>query len=604
MLKRFLSDRLQLAGLLVFGYLIVLAVIFCKERMIQFDSANYVFEMELFRDYVLPHGRWSSVLSQTIPLLLLKAGCSLKIFLVAYSVNLVAVWYGVFLVSTLVFKNRNAGIVLLFAMTAGFAWMFYYAISELLTGMTMSLLLYSALEWKPIVLRRTNNLIRYGVAAIAILLASFYHELALFPVIFICGFRVARSIPSVRRADVVFLIAVIVWSLVRLKLFTFGHSISGKILSPHDYLNQLPDLFTLPAWNYFVHYIFDQALWIGYVLVIAAIILVAKRKWILLLYTGAFIFAYAALIALTYYRGESPLMIETYLPPLGIYVALLFLNTQQFGVNRGFIKAILSVAVLISSYRIYTGSEAPLRRTDYIRRMTEYARHFEEKKLLLNRTAFMDEILIVPWALPYESVIYSSLDANNQTVTFAFHHRADSILNTSGSEIFLDGECKPYRWYPQYGNFNLHKTNYKLANTLQSDSSFDAGVFNCPNIDLAPEMCVKVTVPYHKHSYVNVIIHNSSGQVLRSVPDVADSIVVGYRIYDLQGREVQCSSYKTRLEADVYSDFIQCVRVESPPDAGDYILIVDLFNNGRWLNTNAVMQLHVPGKSPLRFLGF
>lgn len=603
-MKAIFKDRLQLAGLLVFGYLIVLAVVFFKERMIAYDSANYVFEIDQLRDYCLPHGRWSSVLSQTIPLLLLKAGCSLKTFLIAYSVNLVAIWYVVFLLVTIGFRNRNAGIILIFSMTVGFGWMYYYAISELLTGMTMSILLYAALEWHPAVETSGVRILRYFTASCAVILASFYHELALFPILFVIGFRIVRRLPRVNRADIALGTIILLWCIVRVKYLTLGHSIGNKILSAEDYLDHVSQLFSLPSWSYFVVYISDMSRWIGFTALVAALILTFKRKWFITLYAIMFSFAYGALVAITYYKGESSLMMETYMPPVAIYAVMLLLETETYGVRRSFLKVFIGIAVVISCIKIYSGSEVQSRRLDYMDRITAYMQEFEESKIIVKPAGIYDEILLVPWALPMESLLNSSLNGNAKPITITFHNNPDSVLQEQLNDIFLKGDCQPSWIYPDQNNLHLGHTNYRLVNTSQNDSSFNPAHFNCTNIDLIPCDNEIVNIPYHKHGYVNVRIRNSSGFVLRSIPDGPDTIVAGYRIYNLNGQEVPCSSYKTQLEVDVYTDFIQCVRVESPSDAGDYILIIDLYNNGRWLNSNAVMRLHVPGKSPLRFLGF
>lgn len=603
-MKTLFKDRLQLAGFLVFGYLIVLAIVFFKERMIAYDSANYVFEIDQLREYCLPHGRWSSVLSQTIPLLLLKAGCSLKTFLIAYSVNLVAIWYLVFLVVTLGFKNRNAGIILMFSMTVGFGWMYYYAISELLSGMTMAILLYAVLEWKPAVETGSVYIVRYFTASCAVILASFYHELALFPILFVIGFRIVRKLPKLKWSEIVFGLIVLIWCIVRVKYLTLGHNIGNKILSAEDYLKHVSELFSLPSWSYFTVYISDMSRWIGYTAVLAVLILLFKRKWFIALYTVLFSFAYGALVAITYYKGESSLMMETYMPPVAIYAVMLLLEAETYGVRRGFLKIFVGAAVVISCFKIYSGAEVQSRRLDYMDRITAYMQDFDESKIIVKPTGLFDEILLVPWALPMESVLNSSLNANTKPITITFHNSPDSILHAELNDVFLAANCLPSWLYPDRNNLHLRHTNYRSANTSQNAYSFNPSNFDCTNVDLTACDNEVVTVPYHKHGYVNVRIRNSSGFVLRSIPDGQDTIVAGYRIYDLNGHEVQCSSYKTQLEVDVYSDFTQCVRVESPPDAGDYILIIDLFNNGRWLNSNAVMQLHVPGKSPLRFLGF
>ena len=187
--KRF-AQFVQIIGALFFGFLTILSIIFYKERMLAYDSANYCLEIEQLRHFCLPHGRWSSVFSQSFPLLSLQWGCSLEFFLKVYSASFMVINYIIFLVCTLLFRNSKAGLVLLLSMSLGFCWMYYYAISELFSGMSFSVLLYATISHMLVQSSSTKKMIYLFVSCALVYTISYFHQLALFPALFVILYEI------------------------------------------------------------------------------------------------------------------------------------------------------------------------------------------------------------------------------------------------------------------------------------------------------------------------------------------------------------------------------------------------------------------------------
>jgi len=61
------------------------------------DTYFFSFKIITFEKFNIEAGRYTSFLSQIIPLILIKLHVGLKAFLIGYSVSIVLVFYGIFL---------------------------------------------------------------------------------------------------------------------------------------------------------------------------------------------------------------------------------------------------------------------------------------------------------------------------------------------------------------------------------------------------------------------------------------------------------------------------------------------------------------------------
>ncbi len=571
--------------------------------MLAYDSANYSLSIAQYQQFILPHGRWSSVFTQALPLLALKMGCSIQFFLKLYSVNFVLLHYTLFLICTLTFKNNKAGIAMMLAMSLGFRWMFYYAISELLTGMAFCVLLYAVISSFNSSDTLKKKILRSLLALFLIYTISYFHQLALLPALFVLIFAGLEGKRFKDKTLIIIFALSIIWSYIRIKFFSVDDYTHGKILSAEIYREQLFHLFDLPSWGYLTAYLLDFAKWMFYLAVVCIAIMAYKRKWLMLLFFVSYSLAYSILVVLTYYKGESGLMIETYLPPLGLYTAFIFILLFSEKEKPKLMLGITLWLLFVSCRNIYVSSEIQLRRTNYIERIIAYGTTLPNKKYILNEKNLPIDFLVVPWALPFETLLYSSLESKDSSVTFAFC----SPVNQYGSLAKKTNGIIGPHWAPEWGfhnneHFYLPATEYLNVNSSQADSAFQPSNYNPSNLKLIP-LDKNVTVPYHGSAYAFVRIINTSGKKIHSIPDSAEPVFISYKIYDLQGNIVEQELLRTPLDVDIYTEYVQGVKINSPKDKGDYLLEIDMIRGeNNWWHCQARTKLHIPGKSIFRWM--
>src|ERR1043166_9260095 len=82
-------------GHLFFVIYYIYSLIFYIERSVPYDAAFVNFKLILANTFNIEHGRWGEFYTMLLPLLGIWTGCSLKTFLVLYSLSF-AIWNYIF----------------------------------------------------------------------------------------------------------------------------------------------------------------------------------------------------------------------------------------------------------------------------------------------------------------------------------------------------------------------------------------------------------------------------------------------------------------------------------------------------------------------------
>lgn len=119
-----------LLQLLLFAAIMVLAVVFFRERLLA-DSGYYLMRMINHGWPWVEHQRYVLVLSQILPWAGIVAGLPMTSILLFYSLNHVIFHFSVFYITAIRYKNLNAGAVLILLQIAGLTEGFFVPMFEL-----------------------------------------------------------------------------------------------------------------------------------------------------------------------------------------------------------------------------------------------------------------------------------------------------------------------------------------------------------------------------------------------------------------------------------------------------------------------------------------
>ena len=582
----------EITGHLFFAVLFAFAFQFYQERMLHYDPAYFSFMVLQEQTFSIALGRWGSAFSQWLPLLASMKGCSLEDFLKLYSVSFILVYYTVFLVIQYVFKSPRFvwGLILFLVLT--FRKTFFYATAELYIGSALAFLL-------PLILvcggenRKKQAVAFTGFAALVVVI-SFFHQLAVFPALFILLLSMDRwKTPFFPKwAGISW---VVVWFAVRIKLFSNSSYEKEKMPGFGELLDQLPRFFELPSWLYFEEYILPWIAWILLLAVVTVAIALMLKKWWMVLVSVSFPVGFWVLWVLAFYRGESEMMYQNYFSLYGIFIGFpLILVLHDLFRGRNPVKYIIPVVLIaISFIGIYRAHCDMAERTRFLERLTNYGRQFENKKYVLSAGHQDAGLLAIPWAFAFETLMFSSQSSPLDGVSFyASPGDATGDMETVKGQqrAFLGPHFSPL-WYTSNslhpGYFRLPEKEYLLLNTGQDRLGTDSALVG--KIEMGePVLWPMKDRPDRFVAEITLLNHSES--VLPSVPGDHVNIVLGFHVLDAGGKMVRWDNNRTKLEVDLHpgKPFVQRVVLDMhgmPP--GEYIAEIDMVTEGiRWWGFN------------------
>ncbi len=402
---------LLLIGHVFFLLLLLFSGLFYQERTLNFDTAFYAFRLLYFQDFYIPHQRIINYASEIFPYLAMQAGWSLKNILLLYSLSFMLLFYGLYNLVAYGFKNPEGGIFMALCVCLTVRYKFYAAISEIFFSLALAGVFISWLtkdETKfPNLTTRTNTLI---AGLLALLLAT-AHPMIILPVLVFFAFDLLYHNRWKERHN---------WLVIGFTVAVFGLKFwlipsdgyeAGRMTVLADMFGVFENLQDKKVYHimklYFEkEFAFPTVIFAG----LLGLLLWQKRWWsaaVLLVSFGLLL--WLTLVIYSYLGAHIYAMIDGYLGLLGVIIAVpvlyLVLQSKQYWWSLALTVALLG----FSLNRIYEKHTFFEKRLDYFSDFMENNAEPDSKKLLIHMRHFNWDHIWYPWAVPYETLLLSSL---------------------------------------------------------------------------------------------------------------------------------------------------------------------------------------------------
>ena len=139
------SPALRKMGYLFWMVLLVFSVRYYEERVIFVDCAFQLFEVLNYGSFQIYASRFTSVLTQAVPLLFSKLGLPLHWSLISYSVGFIVLYGLIYHLIVRYLKNDLLGWIMIFFFSLLVFESFYYPVAELKLGIVFVILFYAIL---------------------------------------------------------------------------------------------------------------------------------------------------------------------------------------------------------------------------------------------------------------------------------------------------------------------------------------------------------------------------------------------------------------------------------------------------------------------------
>ena len=228
------DKHLWLAGF-SFIVLLILSIVFFKERIIFIDAAYQAFFLIQEEGFNIQNNRFAEAIPQILPLVAIKFGCPLKCILILFSMSYVLWHFLFFLLSAYVLKDKQMAIggslfsVLMVSQT------FYWVPSELPMGISFSFFAWAMIRSDQNSEGRRWRYLGYTLLAFSLV---FFHPTLLFVVFFSVIFFVLDKKTDAKKWESILLlfIIILILKMVLFEASDYDKNAMGK-------LNNLKTLF-------------------------------------------------------------------------------------------------------------------------------------------------------------------------------------------------------------------------------------------------------------------------------------------------------------------------------------------------------------------------
>lgn len=406
---RYHNSAFRRAGYLAMFALLVLAIIFYEERAYLLDIAFQTFLMINDGTLQVMVNRFGSGIVQMLPLLAIRAEAPIWVVSLLYSVSFPLLYLLFYTIIVRVFKNDYLGWTLVFLFTLIVHDAFYWATSEQQQGLAALLVYFSFLLRYP-------HLQAWWMLAIGLLgtvVLAYYHPLIFIPFYFLWGFFALHQ-PTRRTNWRYWLLAAFMLAVLAFKSYYSANWYDTSKTS--DFTRHLREYFPryweLPSNRKFLHNCLQYWYLFPAFLIVNTVYYLWQRHWLKLGWLLAFCFGHLLLLHISSPNATYRFYVEVNYMVLSIYVMVPFLfdlapripARWRLGLFVGI--AVWRLATIAAHHQPYEV------RVTWIRTQLEHTGP-SGKAYLPTADAPMD-LLLMDWALPYESLVISAADANVQ----------------------------------------------------------------------------------------------------------------------------------------------------------------------------------------------
>lgn len=443
----------------VFGFL---ALWFAEERVLLTDSAYQLFHDINSGGMLINDNRFSMVLSQVLPWLMIRLHIPLRWLIVGYSASFVLICYACYLLVAHLLKNPVAAVLMVFVFL-GVGATFFHCISETFQLMFYAPLLYALMRYDAgdATWRQT---LRWLTIVVVEALAFFIHPVAAFFVLFLIVWQIFDGKQlHIDATVIVTAVNFVLLLVIKLLAGQSGHDESfiptGETLKyalgHFFHLNSMGFFFS----NFTGYYLFPTLLWL-----ITLVGYARNRNWWKLAFVGLFTIGFFAMSVVVYWEGDGPIGMERSYLPLFFFVGLPFLEDEWPRMKARWQQWIFlgCFVILLVHSILRIGSETPhyVDRLQEIKKMAVYARGQGQYKIIITRSTAEAAFPFNIWGLALESMLYTARDGADQTVTI---YMEEDDFDRTDADLYQNPDVYvSVNWWKKWSVHDLNPYYFQL----------------------------------------------------------------------------------------------------------------------------------------------
>jgi len=442
-------------GHAVFLYLIILSALYYQERAIFLDTALHSFQL-INSESPFFVGRITSIIPMILPWIAIALKLKLSTILFLYSISFTLLFYSIFILITHYFKNYTNSLILILCTILCMRESFYYAVTEVHQLIGYSILFFTVLQ----VQERLSKNLKYILEFLLIILIFLCHPYGIFTVSFILIFHYLEN-KNIRHFIVLFGLAAVMF--LAKDIFFVDVIEKEKLGFAFSFWSDIPHFFELPVTQFIINhsgkFTFNY-LPFCFIFIASLFMSLVQRKVLQASLILIFTFFFIALNNSVMADGESGIVLEKTTLTLTIFCVIPLIYSLKNAKKLENITAFVLMIIIIGiKTRDISLAIKPFeKRLNYISELIEESKEKEILNRIMKCESINQDIIKIPWALPIETLLKSSLD-EKEAVTIVTNIKVMDV--NSEQFLIIDDKTKIPREILNQSYFKLSNEKYR-----------------------------------------------------------------------------------------------------------------------------------------------
>ncbi len=433
------SKAWAIVSLVLIAVLLVLSVVFFKERMLFTDAPHNLFRIINDGHFHIEEHRYGSFITQIYPLLGSRLHIPVQGLMILYSASFNIFYLAVALLLVYKFKNYSLAVLFALYLTMFVSDTFYWSNNEVHQGIGWLMLAFAFNVH--VATKNWSFLVRLVLFAATFFLAICTHPLVMLAAVYLWFFFWLGNISWPYTKTQSYIYTGVLLILAYLKFYQGQHQAydNSKIgLVTHFDLTTLRSIYKAPQLHLFLSDCVTNY-WLLVILFATGLITLIKlRKLPLFLLTLLFTAGYLLLVAITFgYIGHLFYMQSEY-ATLSVICSAPFVYFALPGLKQKVGIIILSLIFVIRLAYILNAAPAftntVLIQENILHKMKEKGLY---KVIILEPATGLDSALIMNWGAPASSMLISKLNGETPQRTFTFLDPDEISANIISKDTLL-----------------------------------------------------------------------------------------------------------------------------------------------------------------------
>jgi hypothetical protein len=435
-------------GLITYCFLMLLGILYFKERTVILDSAYHLFSIIYHRSFAIQGNRFGAVLTQIYPLIATKMNLSLQAIAISYSLSFIIFSALTFLLTFFWSKNTKMALSILLFNVLMVTHTFYWPHPELPSGIVFTLFYFGLAEH---FLKKNGKFLAFYIATPLFLITIvFFHPLLIFVFFFSTLYFYLIYLEKMKFFMLISLCYLLIF-VVKAKFFHSSYE-SDAMEGLKNVLRQFPHYFDMASNKNLIRYFVRDYYLVPILLFGVVVFYVRRREFYKLLLVAGFFFGFCFIVNINYINGASQFYLEAQYLLLSLFVILPFVYDILPEIKRPqFSFTVIALLLGISLVRIWCAHDFYSNRVDWYRQFLAKTSGLDQKKLVVAPNNAPLNTLLMTWGSSYEFWLLSTLEQGVSRSVIIEENKGEFDLEMGNKKAFIS------RW----GSFDYPQMNQK-----------------------------------------------------------------------------------------------------------------------------------------------